>query len=439
LLFSPKRKHFDMITIYLGTINRSGGSLFCRLMDGHPDVASYPKELEFPDNNKIAPNMESVTGLPRYISSFEELSSDIFNLTGTPDKKTDPMHKWGKERSDTIGVRKNYIEKEFYGKVKTDFDFDLFTNEFKRLASEANNINEIWDARHKAYFKAWENNKYSGTMKFLVWHDSAGFYISNHKKFFEEFPNSFWIYPLREIHGFIASEKTRIARRFYGSRRFPKIKMNNYFIKKFNNYDLNAHINSWMSAVTRVFLFQNCYGVNDKFIVYSYENLVRNTEDVMKSISNQIGLNFNSSLLHPTIAGNSWGGSSHQGKQKGVNSKLSNYYKEVLSNEEIQIIDERSNQLIKFIRENNSTPLDLRSVNTNNLYDFEYQNRFFEDEDKMAMYSYIINANRRRIPVNAPKISSIFAYIYSKIIRIIHIPRLIKQRYFPSFGKQNYT
>ena len=30
-----------------------------------------------------------------------------------------------------------------------------------------------------------------------------------------------------------------------------------------------------------------------------------------------------------------------------------------------------SNQLIKFIRENNSTPLDLRSVNTNNLYDFE--------------------------------------------------------------------
>ena len=45
-----------MITIYLGTINRSGGSLFCRLMDGHPDVASYPKELEFPDNNKIAPN-----------------------------------------------------------------------------------------------------------------------------------------------------------------------------------------------------------------------------------------------------------------------------------------------------------------------------------------------------------------------------------------------
>lgn len=428
-----------MITLYLGSINRSGASLFARLMDGHPDVASYPKEFAFPNNHKIAPSLESITGIPRYVPSFKELKNDVFKLTDTVEHKIDPVYKWGKEKSDSVGVRKNYLEKEFYGKVKTDFDFELFTSEFKRLVSEANNVNDIWDARHKAYFKAWDNNKHSGSMKYVVWHDSAGFYISNHSKYFEEFPNSFWIYPLREIYGFIASEKTRLARRFYGSRRFPKIKMNNYLVKKFSHYDLDAHINSWLSAFTRVYLFQKAYGIDNRFIVYSYENLVNDTESVMKSISNKIGLNYNNSLLNPTIAGNAWGGSSHQGKQKGINSKLSSYYKEVLTVEEINKIDKLSKSLTKYLRDCESTPIDLSSINKKDLFDYEYQSRFFEDEEKTAMYSYIINANRRRVIVSPPSFSSIFAYIYSKIIRIIHIPRLLKQRLFPSVGKQNYT
>ena len=157
-----------MITLYLGSINRSGASLFARLMDGHPDVASYPKEFAFPNNHKIAPSLESITGIPRYVPSFKELKNDIFKLTDTVEHKVDPVYKWGKEKSDSVGVRKNYLEKEFYGKVKTDFDFELFTSEFKRLVSQANNVNDIWDARHKAYFKAWEDNKYSGSMKYIV-------------------------------------------------------------------------------------------------------------------------------------------------------------------------------------------------------------------------------------------------------------------------------
>tara|TARA_Y100000590_G_scaffold198813_1_gene225765 strand:+ start:1501 stop:2787 length:1287 start_codon:yes stop_codon:yes gene_type:complete len=428
-----------MITIYLGTINRSGGSLFCRLMDTHPDVASYPKEFGFPNNLKIAPSLESVTGLPRYIPSFQELKNDIYRLTDTPEKKIDPIYKWGKERSDPIGVRKNYIEKEFYGKVKTDFNFDVFVNEFDKLNQQAKNVNDVWDARHKAYFKAWENNKYSGNMKYVVWHDSAGFYISNHKKFFEEFSKSYWIYPLREIYGYIASEKTRLARRFYGSRRFPKIKMSNSLVKRFSNYDLTSHINSWMAAFTRVYLFQKNYGVNNRFIVYSYENLVSNTETVMRSISEKIGLTYDSCLTNPTIAGKPWGGSSHQGKQKGVNSKLSNYYKEVLRVEEINKIEKISNPIIEFLRSSSSTPLDLLAISKKDLFDYEYQKKYFNDEEKTAMYSYIINSNRRRVLVQSPDYNSVLAYIYSKLVRIIHIPRLLKQRLFPSMGKQNYT
>jgi hypothetical protein len=429
-----------MINLYLGTINRSGGSLFCRLLDGHPDVASFPKELSFPDNKEIAPNLERIAGIPRYIPDFKKAkTNDFFKLANIPEKKIEPLYKWGEERSDPIGVRKNYLEKEFYGKVKTDFDYDEFLETFLSLCNNAESYKEIINARNTSYFKAWENNRYAGTLKYAVWHDSGGFYISNHDRFFREFEESYWIYSLRNVYGYIASEKTRLARRFYGSRRFPKIKMPNYLVKLFNNYDLDAHIQSWLAAFTRVLLFQEEYGVNQKFLVYSYENLLVNPDGVMKSICTKTGLKYNPSLLDPTLAGNPWGGSSHQGKQKGINPLLANYYEQVLTVEEIQRIRKTCDPLIDFLNNSKETLLDLTKIDIINFKDYEFQKRYFKDKEKTALYSFIMNCGRRRNKIKAPNILSLFAYFYSKIIRIIHIPRLLKLRLLPGKGKQNYT
>ena len=429
-----------MINLYLGTINRSGGSLFCRLLDGHPDVASYPKEIAFPDNDKIAPNLESITGVPRIIPDFDKnVNNDYYELANISNTRIDPIHKWGKERSDAIGVRKNYLEKEFYGKVKTDFDFNIFIESFEKLCAGAESYKDIWNAKNRAYFNAWENNRYAGTMKYVVWHDSGGFYISNHDRFFKEFEESYWIYSLRNVYGYIASEKTRLARRFYGSRRFPKIKMPNYLVKLFNNYDLDAHIQSWLAAFTRVLLFQEEYGVNQKFLVYSYETLLVNPEGVMQSICTKTGLKYNPLLLDPTLADNSWGGSSHQGKQKGINPELANYYGQVLTIEEIQIIRNACGPLIDFLDNSSENLLDLTQIEKSLLTDYKYQKRYFNDEEKTALYSYAINCGRRKYKIKAPSFHSLVAYFYSKIIRIIHVPRLLKLRLFPGRGKQNYT
>ena len=133
-----------MINFYLGTINRSGGSLFCRLLDSHPDVASYPKEMGFPNNDTIAPDLESITGIPRYIPDYDVSGNyDLFRLVNLPSQKIEPVYKWGKERSDPIGVRKNYLEKEFYGKVKTDFDYNSFIELFQQYCSEAKTYKDI--------------------------------------------------------------------------------------------------------------------------------------------------------------------------------------------------------------------------------------------------------------------------------------------------------
>ena len=429
-----------MINLYLGTINRSGGSLFCRLLDGHPDIASYPKEVSFPDNHEIVPDIERIAGVPRYIPDYDKMiKSDLFELGRVPQKQINPIYKWGKERSDPIGVRKNYLEKEFYGKVITDFDYENFIKSFLKYTAQSKTYKDIWNARHKSYFKAWENNRYSGNMKYVVWHDSGGLYISNHKNFFKEFNESYWIYSLRNAYGYIASEKTRLARRHYGSRRFPKIKMPNYLVKKFKRYDFDAHLNSWLSAFTRVLLFQEHYGINDRFLVYSYENLLVNTENVMKEICNKTNLKYDSCLLKPTLAGNPWGGSSHQGKQSGINPKLATYFKEVLTKKEIRKIDEHCGPLIEYLDNNESVLLDLTRLDKKYLYDYNYQKRYFNDEEKTAMYSFIINCRRRRELIKAPDMNTVVAYFYSLIIRIVHVPRLLKQKYLAGVGKQNYT
>ena len=159
----------------------------------------------------------------------------------------------------------------------------------------------------------------------------------------------------------------------------------------------------------------------------------------MQSICGKTGLNYNPSLLEPTLSGNPWGGSSHQGKQKGINPKLANYFEQVLTVEEIRKIQKACNPLIDFLNNCTDTLLDLTQIEKSNFKDYEYQKRYFHDEEKTALYSFIMNCGRRRNKIEAPKFRSLFAYVYSKIIRIIHIPRLLKLRLFPGKGKQNYT
>jgi hypothetical protein len=429
-----------MINIYLGSINRSGGSLFCRLLDGHPDVASYPIELGFPANNNIAPFIENITGFPHHIPHYDKsMDIDYLDFLGLAKVKKDPVYKWQKEHGDSVGVRKNYLEKEFYGKVKTDFDYPKFIVTFLELANEANSFEDLWNARHKAYFSAWEDNKYAKNMKYVVTHNSGGLYLSNIENFFNEFESSFYVYPLRSIFGFISSEKVRLARRFYGSRRFPKIKMPNYFVKVFSSYDLKAQINAWMSALTRVVILQEKFGVHDRFLLYRYENLVRDPKSVIEAVCKTTGLKYDPCLLTPTIAGQPWGGSSQQGKQAGINPQLTEYYREVLTQEEISTIYEAAGEVLEFLEQIKTTPTDLTSIPKKILYDYDFQKRYFDDEEKMALYNALVNSGRRKYKIGKPSKLAVFALAYSELIRIIHIPRLIKQRYFPGLGRQNYT
>ena len=427
--------------LFAGSINRSGGSLLMRLLDGHPDVVSYPIEYGFPKSGRFYPFVDQPpgNGTPLDIPEFEpERDTDILNFLDIPENKPLVTHRWGKERADPVGVRLNYLEKEFYGQVKTDFDYGKYIRLLREYGAEAKSLQDVYDARHKAYFHAWDDGKYIHNMEYVAFHDSGGLF-TDIERFFKEFKTSIFIYPMRNIYGYIASEKTRIARRFYGSRRFPKVKMPNYLIKIFKTYDLNALIRTWLVALTRVVILQERYGPKGKFFVYQYENLLDRTEDVMRALCAASGLRFNSCLLTPTIAGQPWGGSSHQGEQSGINPDLAHYYPEVLSQGELDEIQRQCGSLMQFLEENKLTPTDLTRIPKNKLFDYEFQKKYAHDEEKWALYCAFAFTGARRVVVWAPDRNAVFAYIYSKWIQMIHLPRLWRLRMLPGWGKQNYT
>jgi hypothetical protein len=426
--------------LYVGSINRSGGSLLCRMLDGHPDVASYPIEIAFPINKSFYPFTEALGGVPTHIPKYSPLANknplDFLEITK---EKQAPVHKWGKERGDVVGVRKNYLEKVFYGSVKTDFDYSKYIDEIVENSKDAKCAKDIYDIRNRAYFNAWDNGAHAGTMKYVTFNASNGLFLSNEDSFFNEFPGSLFIHPIRDVTGYIASEKTRITRRFYGSRRFLKVKMPNFMVKYYNNYDFNVLIRCWRVAITRAVLLQEKYGVEGGFFVYRYENLVRNPQECIRSVCNKSGLEYNDNLLLPTIMGEPWKGNSHQGKQKGINPNLTSYFEEVLSEDELSIINEKCGPTLEYLHNCKTTPVDLTKIPKDILFDYDYQKEYFEDEGKLAIYTAFAFSGMRKVLVKPPEISAVLAYIYGKIIRIIHLPRMIKLKLFPGLGKQNYT
>lgn len=428
-------------TIFIGGINRSGGSLLARLFDGHPQVVSYPLEIGFPHDSRYYKKFESYTGNYLVVPSYDGSNNqDVFDLVEIPKERPSVSLKWGRERSDAVGVRKNYVEKVFYGTIKTDFDYDQFIRLFHEYRKGAKNIAALYDARHRAYFESWDKGKYCSKAQFVVMHSSGGLYLSNIDTFFNEFPRSVFIHPVRDVMGYIASEKTRLARRYFGSRRFSYPRFPNAFVKIFQNYDLEAQIRAWMVSLTRAVILQEKYGVpNNRFIVYSNETLLNRTEDTMKVFCQKIGLPFDPILVEPTIAAEPWQGNSHQGPSQGVNKELAGYYHKVLTKGEIEYIQKATAPIREYLTQNQNIPLDLTKIPQPALWDYDYQKRYFNDPEKIVLYSALMNTGRRRDMIKPVQWVAILAYLYSKFIYLMHLPRLLKLRFFPGLGKQNYT
>ncbi len=423
--------------IFIAGINRSGGSLLARLFDGHKDFASYPMEVGFKFDNTSYGFLDRITGTPTYIPDFNERLNPIEYFDA---EKEVISYKWGKETSGKFGIRKNYLEKAFYEKsVKTDFNHQLYLEKLSKYCSGCKSNQELFEGKHKAYFESWDDGAHFKDPKYIVTHDSNGLFLSDFEKYFNEFKNSFILVPIRDCIGYVAAEKTRIARRFFGTKRFSKPLPPDFLVKKFDAYDLNSILTTWLISISRIKLLQETSNIDSKLITYKFEKLTEQPADAMKILSKKFNVKYEDNLLYPTLCGKKWLGNSQQGKNDGINSKPNQYYKKILREDEIEHIKKRVRVIDNLIQEQDTFEINFKDAEDKYFFDIDNHRKASKNPKTWSLYCALGYSGFRKLKLSKSDHISLIAYFFSIFVMICHFPRLLKQKFFPGIGKQNYT
>jgi hypothetical protein len=94
-------------------------------------------------------------------------------------------------------------------------------------------------------------------------------------------------------------------------------------------------------------LFNNAIML-DKYLVIKYEDLLINTEAIMRTVSEFLGITFSRSLLHPTYSGNPWKGNSTSNQAfNGISLTPVENWKREINDFEIHLVNKIANPVIE--------------------------------------------------------------------------------------------
>jgi hypothetical protein len=216
-----------------------------------------------------------------------------------------------------------------------------------------------------------------------VYHSGNGL-LADIELYFKEFPDSYFIQPVRDVRGYLASEKKKVFRQLIGRGRIGrKINLPDWMLKYYYGRYFETMLVNWLITVTRAVIIKQKIG--ERYIIYRHEDLVRNPQLVMKKITNAMGIEYHESLLGPTVAGVDWRGNSMFGLQSGINPKLANA-RDVFNKVEECLIEKYSRYVLDYLSGFENELVDFRSFDTSKLFDYELQQKYYSDREKTALY-----------------------------------------------------
>ncbi len=369
-----------MKNLFIGPSVRSGGSLINRLLDHHPDIAAYPFELFLPMDDALHSSLKN-RGQKLNVQNFPRINTDDHEdiilskmlLDRDPSKCLIGKHfKNGKLIAKTTGLD-----------VEGAFDHNTFISGFLKEIKNVNGIGNRYNILHKNIFKLWDSGKHSGKMKFVTYHSGNGL-MADIENYFDEFPDSYFIQPIRDVRGYLASEKKKVFRQIIGRGRIGRrFNWPDWMLKKYYGRYFEAMLVNWLITVTRSVILKKKIG--ERYVIYRHEDLIRNTKSVMTKLSDAIGLAFDDCLLNPTVGGVGWRGNSMFGLQSGVNPELAKV-RDVFNTLEENLIEKYCNKILSYMTGFENELVNYDSFDTSTLFDYDIQMKYYDDRDKTALY-----------------------------------------------------
>jgi hypothetical protein len=289
----------------ISQIQRSGGSLLSQLFDGHPEIYAHPDELNI--------------GYPKkYIWPSIDLSD-------SPEEWFEILFEENVIKHFEEGYKKGH-------KSEQRFPFMFLPTLQKKIflkcihSIESITPRDIFNSYMTSYFGAWLNYQYSSSQKKVITAFAPRLTIprENVKSFFEVYPDGRIISIIRDPKNWFPSA----AR--HGSKKYK---------------DLASALSQWNQNALA--MIKNKDNYNHNVIIIHFEDLIRNTEAVMRCVAEFLEIKFDDILLIPSfnklpIKANT----SFKAPQHGIINDTLNRYK-TLSQKELDTISSMTNEPYK--------------------------------------------------------------------------------------------
>ena len=261
-LFRICSGHISPVTSPLTLISQiegSGGSLLNQLLDGHPELHAHPPELMIGHPEKhIWPRIDLNDSRKHLFEILFEETVNEYNREG---------YKRGIEDNET-----------FLFIFIASLQREIFLNYLDSI--QLITLRDVFNAYMTSYFGAWlSNQNYSGPKKFVTaFSPRLAMIKENMECFFEVYPNG-------RLISLVRNPKTWFP---FGSTHWP------------GRYgDVGRAASQWNESAQAILWNKERYG--DRVCLIKFEDLVSQTEAVMRYLANFLAIEFNDILLVPTF------------------------------------------------------------------------------------------------------------------------------------------
>jgi hypothetical protein len=296
-LISPVTSPIALIS----QIQRSGGSFLSQLFDGHPELHAHPHELKIGYPKKyIWPRLDLSDSPERW---FEFLFED------------DVIEHF-KE-----GYKKGYKSTEAFPFVfLPSLQRRIFLDCIRSVKSPIT-PRDIFDAYMTSYFGAWLNNQnIYGRKKFITaFTPRLAMMTDSMESFFETYPDGRLISVVRDPQNWYPSAMRHETKK-----------------KKYD--DMRQALKQWSESAQATVWNKEKYG--GRVCIIRFEDLISNTESVMRHLADFLDVEFDRILLTPTFNKSPIGANTSFNVEKPgiISSTLSRY--KTLTAEELQMIED---------------------------------------------------------------------------------------------------
>lgn len=278
-----KRRIVNQPMILISQIQRSGGTLLNRLFDGHSQILSHPWELIFLKNRQIDFQLQALSKQQLFNFFFSQLQSHeiSFMRHGYKELSSDDAENFVIDMN-----QRTNIFFELLDSMSQFEDRDYLNLYFSAYFSSLLAPYSHWEPKQKKFICAF-------APRFIE-------HPPNPNWFFNAYPDGFLITIMRDPVNWLASA--------------------NKHSYKYENS--NAALQMWLRNARGVLNARE--RAPKQIFVLRFEDLIMDTESVMRSLSSLIGIHYQESMQHPTFGSNPIRSNSSHSKAYGIQKEVLN-------------------------------------------------------------------------------------------------------------------